>query len=340
MRSADGARNRGFALVVVIWGLGVISLLIVSFMTTARWHLQAAYNVAGAAKAASLAEAAANIGVLKILWEGAARPVPPPQDAHPQSIHAGEPFFCQLPGAVAAIAIEDESGKVDLNAASPNLLKALFMGFGIEMREADRMSEEALAFRGGASPGAQGSPPTMGAPNGGFGGLGPGAPPPPWLIQKNGFQTALELDQVQGVGPALARALMPYVTTHSRGLGVDPAKAPPALFAALTHAGLEEVQELARRPYPNGLDRRDPRFPPEFRQQSGAAIFLVHAEVAAANGSAASRELIVDAAGRPRFAIKEARRGAPRFLEELRAMEGARNAILPSCQDALVFRPG
>ena len=71
---ADLARTRrlskrsqsGFALLVVIWGLGIIALLIVSFMKTSRWDLQVASNVAGSAAASLLAKSAINLGLLDL----------------------------------------------------------------------------------------------------------------------------------------------------------------------------------------------------------------------------------------------------------------------------------
>ena len=68
-------RRNGFALPLVIWGLGIIALLIVSFMTTARWRAQAAYNIYGAAKADLLADSAVNIALLQLLAEKPSRAV-------------------------------------------------------------------------------------------------------------------------------------------------------------------------------------------------------------------------------------------------------------------------
>jgi general secretion pathway protein K len=291
----------------VIWGLGIISLLIVTFMTTARWRFQAAYNVAGAAAAASLAEAAVDIGVFRIVSERAANQSSPQDRAY-----AGEPHYCRLPGATAVIALEDESGKIDLNAASPKLLRAFLMGFGVEMSEADRLADAIAAFREPAPAGAMSSNSAESARLSGSKGAR--------------FQTALELDQVTGVEPALFRVLTPYLTTYSRGHGLDPSAAPPALFAALAGFALDDVQALAHHPYPNSIDRRDPRFPVEFKQTGSAAAFLAHAEVVLPNGSAASRDVIVVLPDDKSFVVKEVRRGSPRYLDDLRSMSADRSS--------------
>jgi general secretion pathway protein K len=305
--------NGGFALLVVIWGLGVIMLLIIGFMTTARWRLQAAFNVFGAARASLAADGAINAAILGLLMEQGG-------DVHaPRPIHDGEPRFCTLLGGAAAIAIEDETGKVDLNGAPPQLLQAMFMGLGVEKRAADALANAIVAFRGAPANDIGAKAPeydAMGKP------FGPKRAP---------FQTVMELDQVAGVAPALFRDALPFVTTHSRGFGVDPLSAPPGLFAALAGFAQVEVRALISSPFPNRLDRRDSRFPASFGQGQPHGAFLVHAEVVLPTGQTSAREAIVELrAGDEPFAIRELRRGAARYAEDLRAAI-RRGAPGPEC---------
>lgn len=309
--------KNGFALVVVIWGIGIIALLITSFMTTARWRLQAASNISGAAAAALLAEAATNIGLFDLISEG------DPTDLSTQRVtHKGEPRFCSLPGAAAVIVVEEESGKVDINRATPKLLQALFVGFGVDMREADHLAGAVVAFRTAATSNISMSDADYAASGRPF---GPKHAP---------FQTVLELDQVIGVEPELFRAITPFVTIHSRGQGVDPLTAPPALFAALVGFSAEDVQTLASHPFPNGLDRKDPRFPAPFKHVSAGRTFLVHAEVLLPTGQTGLREVIVEpsSTGSGQLTSTELRRGRPRYLDDLRSLlsQGAL-ATLPDC---------
>ncbi len=64
-----GAARKGFALLVVIWGLGAIALLVTSFLTTGRLRLQTAFNLAVAAQAQSIAAAAADLAILSLAGE-------------------------------------------------------------------------------------------------------------------------------------------------------------------------------------------------------------------------------------------------------------------------------
>lgn len=310
---SKGAKN-GFALIIVIWGIGVIALLIISFMTTARSRVQAASNISGAAMAASLAEAAINISLLKLSSE---------ESLAQRATHDGEPHYCSLPGDTAAvIVVEDERGKVDLNSASPKLLQLLFTGFGVDMREAERLASAVVAFRTAPA----GRIRTLDAEY-----VASGMPFGPKHAL---FQTVLELEQVLGLPPELFRAVTPFVTVYSRRPGLDPLVAPPALFAALAGYPREDVQALALHPFPNNLDRRDPRFPAVFKQVTGGGALFVHVEVLTANGQTGLSEVIVQASRNAagQLAIKELRRGRPRYLDELRALQRDKpNAALPDC---------
>jgi len=53
--------ERGFALVLVIWGLGLIALIALTVVTTERYRILAAANMIENAKAEALAEAGVNL---------------------------------------------------------------------------------------------------------------------------------------------------------------------------------------------------------------------------------------------------------------------------------------
>jgi general secretion pathway protein K len=291
---------------IVIWGLGAIALLVLSFAATGRLRLQTAFNAAGAEQARAMAEAATNLAVLTLAREQIAGGAPE---------HDGAPSFCALEDAVVALAIEDEAGKIDLNAASEPLLRDAFAGLaGLAPNDATALARAVADFRTPAIFGAA-APPVANKP----------------FAQKGAqFQSPLELDQVAGLDSARFQALLPFVTVHSHADGLDPHRAPPALFAALLGLSSEQVAALAARPFPNALNRDDPRFPDNYRQSGAHDIFLVHVEALLANGVRALRETIVDlraSDGAP-YAFREIRGGAPHVSDQLTTM---RAAALPPC---------
>lgn len=117
---------------------------------------------------------------------------------------------------------QDAAGLVDVNAAEPPLLTALFAGLGLELahaamladRIADWRDEDDLKRVHGAERAEYESA---------------GAPPP----ENRPFQTEGEIARVLGMTPALAACALPYLTTYSGQADIDPAAAPPALMNLL-----------------------------------------------------------------------------------------------------------
>jgi general secretion pathway protein K len=310
-------RKFGFALLAVIWGVGVISLLVVAFMSTGRLRLQAAHNIASATQASYVAEGVVNLAALALLAQRdsvAAQPEGP--------VYDGAPRYCVFEGAAVAVGVEDEGGKIDINAAAPEVLKAVLMGLGLDMRAADSIANAIVAFRSAPTEG-------LGRP-----GLAANGGDKPFAPKRALFQTIMELDQVSGIDPALFRELTPYVTVHSHSSGVDARAAPPALFAALIGLQSAEVRAIAAMPYPNRLDRRDPRFPANINQRGDRSAFLIHVEALLATGQTAAKDALVDlraGLAEQQFAIREMRRGRSRYVDRLRAMIASNGAGVPDC---------
>ncbi|HUO53729.1 MAG TPA: type II secretion system protein GspK [Rhodoblastus sp.] len=304
-------------MLLVIWGLGAIALLVLSFLTTGRLRLQAAFNIAGAAQAGSVAAAAIDLSLLQLARERSSEEQTGPGAPATPTTHDGAPRFCALEDAVVAVAVEDESGKVDLNTAPEDLLRELFSSLlGAGPAQADDLARAVMAFRAAPENDLPEPPAADGKP------FGPKRAP---------FQTTLELDQIAGLDSAAFHALLPFVTVYSHSGGIDPQVAPPALIAALLGAPRDEVAGLAATPFPNAINRDDPRFPSAFRQSGARTAFLVHAETILANGPGAAQERIVEMDsndGAP-FAVREIRHGVSRYLDLLRPMRGKAGALPP-----------
>jgi len=299
----------GFALVLVIWGLGLISLIAMTVITAGRNRILAAANLIENAKAEALAEAGVNLRRLELRagFSGGS----------PNTLRLatnGEPLLCTMPqGALAALAVEDEGGKVDLNNASPKLMSALLRGFGAESAEADRVAAaiaefsrpaasvvlEGVAFRAYAAEGRAYGP------------------------KKGPFQTVLELDQVIGMRLDLLRAVLPYVTVHSGNPGVDARVAAPALLAALAGEEPARVAQLVGAARGDRAGEGAPRgVPSQFLSPSGGRSFLVRAEVRMPSGGSSAQEAIVELmANEAADELREWRRGQARFGTHFGAVE-------------------
>ena len=124
--------------------------------------------------------------------------------------------------------------------------------------------------------------------------------------------------------PELLQAVLPYVTVHSRTLGVDPRVAAPALLAEL--AGFEPAKmtqlvgaarDRARKSTPRGV-------PSQFLSPSTGRSFLIRAEVRTPAGGLFAQEAIVEMmAGEMPDELREWRRGQGRsFLSDATRLQG------------------
>nr|WP_276556856.1 type II secretion system protein GspK [Rhodoblastus acidophilus] len=292
-------------MLVVIWGLGAIAAIVLSFSATGRFRLQTAFSAANTEQARLLAAAGTNVAIVRLARERFASEAPP---------HNGVPGFCSIEDAALAISIEDEGGKIDLNAATEELLRDAFRGLaGLGPAQALAAARAVVQFRTPAIFGA--AAPVAGKP----------------FRSKGGpFQTALELDQVANLDQASVQAILPFATVYSHVDGLDSRRAPPALLAALLGGSREQIAILAAAPFPNSLNRNDTRFPSAYSRDVAHDVFMVHVEVRLSNGARGLSETIVDfQAGDGEFYIlREVHLGASRFSRELDTMSVPE---LPQC---------
>ncbi len=207
-RRAD--RNRGFALVAVIWSLGLITLLGMAVMLGARYRTRVATNYTSVAAAETAAESAINLGIATAV-AGVAEP------------NVKFPLRCRLPGGERVlVTVEEETGKIDLNTASPAILTRFFTALTRDQSLGTRIAGRIIGLR---------------KPEPKEGNAGPR------------FATIMQLDQIEGISPRLFRAAQRLVTVRSGRAEPDMDAASPALRRLLN---LEEKQLSAARGLPAG----------------------------------------------------------------------------------------
>jgi general secretion pathway protein K len=312
--SCSYRRDSGFALIMVIWGLGLIALMALTVITAGRYRVLAALNIVENAKAEALAEAGVNLLRLELRAAFAGGSAGTLRFAS-----NGAPLLCTMPqGALAALAVDDEGGKADLNTASPQLMSALLRGFGVRSEQADHVAAAIGEFsRPGNDALAENVARAYAADLRAY---GPKRAP---------FETVLELDQVIGMSPELFRVVLPYVTVHSHATGIDPRVAAPALLAALAGLDPARVTKLVNQgPTDRAGEVAARDLPWQFLSPSSGRIFLVHAEVRMPGGVSFAQEAIVDVAeGGIGDDLREWRRGQSRFASLLATALPSR----PSC---------
>ncbi len=208
-----GPADAGFALLVVLWTLILVAMLFAVLAGASRSDAQLTANLRSAAELEAVADGAIHTALFDLLQRGAsARDVPP--------------TVGRLSGAEVGTEVVDQSGLLNPNTASPDLLAALMLRLGADAGQAGRIAAAVADWR---APGRRSARRGMKAAQYQAAGLSYGPPGAP-------FETLGELGDVFGMTPALLAALAPHLTLYSDG-DPDPAAADPVVRAALRDAG-------------------------------------------------------------------------------------------------------
>lgn len=255
----DGLRAQGgFALIVVLWAGLLLALMAAGFTSAVRARLRTTAGKAEIAQAESLAGAALNIAILEIVNARGAAPARFPLN--------GTPVACRIGEAAIIVEVEDDEGKVDLNAAPDALLTALFEGAGAEPGDAKLYAARIADYRdpddetrdGGAERKEYVKASSVSSPS------------------NADFVSVAELDQVLQLPADIVARVKPFVTTAAGHAGVDPAVASKQLRRLLARGASSFVREVTA----EGQDSvfADSGLPPGFEWQSSRQAFTVRVQ--------------------------------------------------------------
>jgi general secretion pathway protein K len=194
------ARSRGFALLIVLWSMVLLSLLFARLVSAGRSEADIAFNLRAAAQRQAQADGVLYGVIFSLLGP------PGGQWRADGAVHR-----LRLPAAIARVSIENLDGRVNPNAASPALLVAR------------AVSQAITDWR---SPDAQGS---FEAPQYLAAGL-------PYTPPGSAFQSIGELSLVLGVTPDLLAKLAPHLSLYN-GDNPNPEDADPVVRHALRDVG-------------------------------------------------------------------------------------------------------
>lgn len=272
------ARQGGIALIVVVWLLALLSVIAMSSAFGTRTEMLVAASNAGQARWAAAADAGFHRAIFWLLL---------PADSADRLTPDGVPREFSWEGLAVVVQAFDESGRVDLNAANPELLRVILTSLGLSDQEsralidvmADWRDVDDLRRPAGAEAddyARQGSP---------------------YRPSNAPFQTIDELRQILGMNNDLFERLRPLVTVYSASPGINPAFAPREVLLRLPNADEAQVDAfLAARAAASEARQPIPVFPParEFATNAGGGQAFT------------LRSTVIDAGtGRPRM-VREA----------------------------------
>ncbi len=200
------SNHAGFALVGVIWSLGLIILLGMAVIVGARYRTKVTSSYASVTAAAAAAESAINLAITATLTTTSNQKV-------------NFPLRCRMPGGKrVTVTVEEEIGKVDLNTATPAVLARLFTALTLDQANGTRIAQRILEFR---DPGrGRGKDPYVRSTNESTNDkLGDAAR----------FTTIMQLDQIDGISPDLFRVALRFLTVRSGRPEPDGDAASPVL---------------------------------------------------------------------------------------------------------------
>ncbi len=210
MTPRSSGDDRGFALLIVLWAVVLLTLLVTQLMAAGRTELRLAANLRGAAAAEAAADGAIQEAVFHLI-----------DPSRPWAADGADRTL-RVPGGQAVLRIEDEAGKINPNSASPELLRALLRRVGADSRTADGVASAIVDWR---FPSSQGQPGGAKEPQYRAAGRLYGPPGAP-------FRSMEELGAVLGMTPDLLSRLEPNVSVLTDA-DPDPAAAPPVVRQAI-----------------------------------------------------------------------------------------------------------
>jgi len=214
-------RQRGVALVIVLWVLVLLTIVVGIYAVLARTETLQARFLFDVTEARYAAEAGLHRAVFEMRNP----------DIETRWVADGRAYFVEFGDAVIEIRVRDESGKIDLNRAGPELLTDLFLSRGVDEMRAMELADIIEDWRD-----EDDLPRLYGAEIDDY--LAAGYPYGP---ANQNFQSVDELQQVMGMTWELFQQLENLLTVHGRG-GINPAFASAEVLAALPDMDYESAR--------------------------------------------------------------------------------------------------
>ena len=272
---ARPSRQRGIALVLVIWVAVLLLVVASSFIVERRSETLVVRNSASMARAEAIADAGVNRAVFEMYRIG----IPP--DMWKRD---GTAYDWTFDGAAVKVEIRDESAKIDINTAADLLLRGLLVSVGVADDEAVKLVDAILDWRDADS---------LRRPN--------GAEEPEYRAAglsyrpaNAPFQAIEELQLVLGMRPEIYRRIAPLITVFSRQPGVNTQVATRDVLLAIPGTTTEVVDGyIARREAARAQGQPLPVFAQAgIYNAGGSGIVSVRSEARLDDGTVFAREAV------------------------------------------------
>lgn len=211
-RLTSSGCDDGFIIVAVLWILAALATLAGIYAFYARTGVVSARVSGERLQAESIVTSALELTALRLMGRG---------EDDPRSV--GD-FRFSMGGADAVVHFETEGGRIDLNAASKELLAGLFLTLGAKPDDAAAYADRIVGWRKKPEAGDQNK--ELGLYKDAGLRYGP---------RQASFQTITELRFVLGISPEVADAALPFLTVFNGMPQIDVIAAAPEIVRSLPH---------------------------------------------------------------------------------------------------------
>jgi general secretion pathway protein K len=279
--TGPAGRSRGVALIAVLWLAVLLAVIAGSLLTTTRSELRLARNLLDSARADALAEGGIYLAIPHLLDRDVATRWPVDGTLHVVELETGR----------LEVAARDAAGRVDLNAAPPELLAGLFRAAGVETDAADILAARIADWRDrddNVSP--------DGAEQSDYDAAGLAV-----RVGNAPFATPGEILRIPGIGMVLFAEIEGAVTVWSRQRGIDPTAAPRLALLALPGMSESAADSLIAARAEGDSDPRGTRLlpfiPNEARRwlaRGGGRVVYLTAQAETPEGGIFRREAVIE----------------------------------------------
>ncbi len=276
-RGSWGQRQKGFALVIVLWTSVLLAVMAGSLLQTSRSDVYLAQSLLDSTRAELLADgafAAATFALLNSQGSGAWRA-------------DGTVYAWREGTAEIRVRASEEAGRIDLNAAPTELLRAFFLALGSAPGEAAALSDAIADFRDPDSDRQPQGLEDRDYPEDRY----------PLGAKDAAFEITEELMRIPLVTGALYDKAAPYLTTLSGRARPDPKSAAPLVRAVLENRQLAADSGTAAALPPFGGQElgAEAQVLREGNGQEGSArgLYRIEAEAHLPGGALFAREAVI-----------------------------------------------
>jgi general secretion pathway protein K len=220
--NAPDRKDSGFALLLVLWALVLLSLIITQLLAAGRREAQLAGNLRQAAVAETLADSAVQDSIFHLMTGAPGR-------------WATATKVLKLPGGIATVHIRNLAGLVNPNMAAAPLLTALLEECGASNSTAAHLTQAITDWR---SPIDDPRPLIARYRAAGL----------TYAPAGQAFETRDEIRLVLGMTPAIADCLVPHLSVFGDTQTPAPAFADPVMMRSLMRMAQQNGAALAMTP--------------------------------------------------------------------------------------------